>query len=343
MLAPEPFFEPRGTPFSEYHRIKALSELGYRIDLVTYPLGADVAIPNLEIHRCARLPFVRRVPVGPSIVKVFLDLLLTMTATRLAFSRHYAAVHSHEEAGVLGVWLASWLGVPHLYDMHSSLPQQLRNFRYTRLAIAQWLFEWVERTMVERSRVVVTICPELQDTAIALGAGDRARLIENVMGGDVDQAEQTPRDALRARYGLDPDQPVLLYTGTFEPVPGPGPPDRRCNAPPRHASGRARPRRGRHAGPGGHRPRPGRAGGQPPRLHGAASPGGDRQLRRRLRHPGLTTDQRHEHTTENLFVPPVGTTDRGDRSAHAHPGPHAGHRSARAARAGRRLRTEWQR
>ena len=220
MLAPEPFFEPRGTPFSEYHRIKALSELGYRIDLVTYPLGADVAIPNLEIHRCARLPFVRRVPVGPSIVKVFLDALLTITATRLAFSRRYAAIHSHEEAGLLGVWLASWLGVPHLYDMHSSLPQQLRNFRYTRLATAQWLFEWVERTMVQRSRVVVTICQELQDTAIALGAGNRARLIENVMGGDVEHATLTPRDALRARYGLDADQPVLLYTGTFEPYQG---------------------------------------------------------------------------------------------------------------------------
>ena len=27
MLAPEPFFEPRGTLFSEYHRIKALVEL----------------------------------------------------------------------------------------------------------------------------------------------------------------------------------------------------------------------------------------------------------------------------------------------------------------------------
>lgn len=220
MLAPEPFFEPRGTPFSEYHRIKALSELGYRIDLVTYPLGADVAIPNLEIHRCARLPFVRRVPVGPSVVKVFLDMLLAITATRLALSRRYAAIHSHEEAGLLGVWLASWIGVPHLYDMHSSLPQQLRNFRYTRLAAAQRLFEWVERTMVERSRVVVTICQELQDTAMALGAGNRARLIENVMGGDVEQATLTPRDALRARYGLDADQPVLLYTGTFEPYQG---------------------------------------------------------------------------------------------------------------------------
>ncbi len=51
MLAPEPFFEPRGTPFSEYHRIKALTELGHSVDLVTYPFGADVSLPNLRIIR----------------------------------------------------------------------------------------------------------------------------------------------------------------------------------------------------------------------------------------------------------------------------------------------------
>ena len=26
MIAPEPFFEPRGTPFSEFHRIRALDD-----------------------------------------------------------------------------------------------------------------------------------------------------------------------------------------------------------------------------------------------------------------------------------------------------------------------------
>ena len=31
----------------------------------------------------------------------------------------------------VGVWLARRLGIPHLYDMHSSLPQQLSNFRYS--------------------------------------------------------------------------------------------------------------------------------------------------------------------------------------------------------------------
>ena len=47
MLAPEPFFEPRGTPFSEYHRIKAIGELGHNVDLVTYPIGRDV-----ELRHC---------------------------------------------------------------------------------------------------------------------------------------------------------------------------------------------------------------------------------------------------------------------------------------------------
>ncbi|MDP6581379.1 MAG: hypothetical protein QF681_12055, partial [Vicinamibacterales bacterium] len=84
MLAPEPFFEPRGTPFSEYHRIKALGELGYQIDLVTYPFGQDVELPNLRIYRCAKPPFVRRVAIGPSLVKMLLDLSLAVTAIRRA-------------------------------------------------------------------------------------------------------------------------------------------------------------------------------------------------------------------------------------------------------------------
>ena len=46
MIAPEPFFEPRGTPFSEYHRIRALLDLGHTVDLVTYPFGKDVELPG---------------------------------------------------------------------------------------------------------------------------------------------------------------------------------------------------------------------------------------------------------------------------------------------------------
>jgi hypothetical protein len=71
MIAPEPFFEPRGTPFSEYHRIRALLDLGHTVDLVTYPFGKDVTLPGLRIFRAARPPFIRRVKIGPSPAKLF--------------------------------------------------------------------------------------------------------------------------------------------------------------------------------------------------------------------------------------------------------------------------------
>src|SRR5688572_32381095 len=125
MIAPEPFFEPRATPFSEYHRIRALLELGHTVDLVTYPFGRDVSMPGLRVFRCLRPPFVREVRIGPSLAKIPLDLTLTVTALRRAASERYDVVHSHEEGSFIGIVLSAMFGIPHLYDMHSSLPQQL--------------------------------------------------------------------------------------------------------------------------------------------------------------------------------------------------------------------------
>jgi glycosyltransferase involved in cell wall biosynthesis len=220
MLAPEPFFEPRGTPFSEYHRIKALGELGHQIDLVTYPFGRDVELPNLRIFRSLRPPFVRRVRIGPSFTKLVLDGLMLLTVARRALSERYDAIHSHEEMGLVGVWLARWLRIPHLYDMHSSLPQQLSNFKYSKSGLLRKVFVWAEGQMVRKSQVVITICQELQHTVTEMGVGERSLLIENVMGGDVDDPPtRSPRE-VRAAWGVEADAPLALYTGTFEAYQG---------------------------------------------------------------------------------------------------------------------------
>ena len=81
MIAPEPFFEPRGTPFSEFHRIRALTALGHQVDLVTYPFGQNVSMPGLRVFRSLRPPWVRHVKIGPSLAKIPLDALLTVSFT----------------------------------------------------------------------------------------------------------------------------------------------------------------------------------------------------------------------------------------------------------------------
>src|SRR6266566_748057 len=109
MIAPEPFFEPRGTPFSEFHRIRALTHLGHHVDLVTYPFGQSVSMPGLRVFRSVKPPFVRRVKIGPSGTKLVLDVLLTLTTIRRVLSSRYDAVHSHEEGGVIGAVIAGLL------------------------------------------------------------------------------------------------------------------------------------------------------------------------------------------------------------------------------------------
>jgi glycosyltransferase involved in cell wall biosynthesis len=219
MIAPEPFFEPRGTPFSEYHRIRALLDLGHTVDLVTYPFGQSVHLPGLRVFRCVRPPFVRRVKVGPSLAKVPLDFALTITALRRVASDGYDVIHSHEEGAIIGVVLSSLLGVPHVYDMHSSLPQQLSNFAYSRSRVLRWLFHRVERVAIRHSRVTIVICPELRRLVEQLEPGADPVLIENAPGAaetDVDRAS----DAVRATLGVPSSAPLVVYTGTFEAYQG---------------------------------------------------------------------------------------------------------------------------
>jgi glycosyltransferase involved in cell wall biosynthesis len=219
MIAPEPFFEPRGTPFSEYHRIKALIALGHTVDLVTYPFGRDVTMPGLRVFRCARPPLMTGIGIGPSWRKVPLDFALLLTACRRVMTGTYDAIHSHEEGSWFGVVLAGLLRLPHLYDMHSSLPQQLTNFAYSRSRIVKAAFAGLERFVVRRSRVVIVICPQLEEVVRGIDTAVPSVLIENAPGSGEAPVEGSGL-AVRRALDIAAGMPVVLYTGTFEAYQG---------------------------------------------------------------------------------------------------------------------------
>jgi glycosyltransferase involved in cell wall biosynthesis len=134
-------------------------------------------------------------------------------------SERYDAVHSHEEGSFFGVILAAMLGLPHLYDMHSSLPQQLTNFAYSKSRLLTGFFGVMERFVIRRSRVVIVICPQLEDVVRGIDTAVPSVLIENAPGsGDAPTAGSGQE--VRARLGLPASAPVILYTGTFEAYQG---------------------------------------------------------------------------------------------------------------------------
>jgi glycosyltransferase involved in cell wall biosynthesis len=219
MVAPQPFFRPRGTPLSVLHRIRALTRLGHTVELVTYPFGEQVEIDGLTIHRSARPPFVRDVGIGPSLPKLLLDLPLARHTLRLAASGRFELLHTHEEAGWIGAYVRRRYGLPHLYDMHSSLPQQITHFRHydRRLLIA--VFRWLERETLRNADAVIAICPSLRDQVLESGYARPLALIENTLDFDVPAPTEAELEELRDRLELG-NRPVVLYTGTLEPYQG---------------------------------------------------------------------------------------------------------------------------
>jgi glycosyltransferase involved in cell wall biosynthesis len=214
MIAPQPFFQPRGTPFSVRMRIKALADLGHQVDLVTYPLGEDVDIPGLRIFRMWRWPGLRHIPIGPSAVKFPLDFLICWASLWRYLAGRYDAVHTHEEAGGIGALVRVLFGKKHVYDMHSSLPEQLENYRFTSSGLLIGFARAFERWVMRHSDAVIAICPHLVDQAQAADPRARVLLIENQPVAGETAAGEPEVAALRERLGIA--GPVVLYTGTFE-------------------------------------------------------------------------------------------------------------------------------
>jgi len=223
VISPQPFFTPRGTPFSVYYRALVMAEQGVEIDLLTYGAGEDVDIPGVRIVRIPRVRFLEPIPVGPSGKKIVLDMLMFLWTIGLLVKHRYSVVHAHEESVFWCRFLKPLFRFRLIYDMHSSLPQQLTNFKFTKSRFLIGAFKWLEDNALRAADAVITICPDLRDYALSTGlSGDRHLLIENSIFDDVrlkKKAAATSGGASVAQT-FDPRFPVILYAGTFEAYQG---------------------------------------------------------------------------------------------------------------------------
>jgi glycosyltransferase involved in cell wall biosynthesis len=217
-LAPQPFFEVRGTPLAVMAMVKALAGLGHQVDLLTYAQGDDVAIPGVRHLRSLPLP-VGRVKPGASAAKLVLDVpFMAEAAARLAFGG-YDVVHAVEEAAHLVAPLARAFRVPLVTDVDSAIPEQLRESGFARRGPLLWAAERLESHALRRAAAVVTVCDSLTERVRAIAPAVPVFQVEDpplVTGEAPDPASVA---SLRLRLGLG-SGPVALYSGNFEPYQG---------------------------------------------------------------------------------------------------------------------------
>ena len=106
VVAPQPFYEDRGTPIAVRQVLQALGELGRSVDLLTFPIGNDIGVPGLSILRSANPFGFQRVPIGLSLRKVILDVPLVWALRRIVDPARYSCIHAVEEAAFPAAVLA---------------------------------------------------------------------------------------------------------------------------------------------------------------------------------------------------------------------------------------------
>jgi glycosyltransferase involved in cell wall biosynthesis len=213
-LAPQPFFEERGTPIAVDLMLKALSERGDEVDVLTFHLGEDRNYPGVTVTR-SRPPLApASMTPGFSWKKAWCDVFMLGRAFRMMERKRYDLIHAVEEASFIAMVLGKFYRVPYVFDMDSSMALQLLSqFRWLRHAGG--LLHWIETLPMRQAIAVVPMCEDL-----AINARLCSRGIVHVLK-DVSLISDTCEGAaedLRGSLGID--GPILMYVGNLERYQG---------------------------------------------------------------------------------------------------------------------------
>lgn len=218
VLAPHPFFQARGTPLAVRTVLEFLSARGHQVDVLTLHEGEDVEIPNCRIQRIPQLPGIRNVRAGFSFKKVACDLVMVLECLRMVRRTRYDLIHAVEESAFIAAVASAVSGIPYIYDMDSSLAEQLVE-AYPRIHGLLPFLRYCESIAVRRSIGVLTVCAALEDLAHGhapdkpVGRVEDSTLLPNVSSGN--PADDGLLPAALRRAG-----PIAMYVGNLERYQG---------------------------------------------------------------------------------------------------------------------------
>ena len=164
VLAPQPFYENRGTPIATRQLLQTLSDEGHTLDVLTYHIGQNLSIPRCRIYRIRRIPGIRRMPAGPSLKKMICDIVMLFTLIGMLMRRRWDVIHAVEESVFMALFVKFFFRIPYVYDMDSSLPLQLSE-KYAALCLILKPLTWMEALAVRNSVGVVAVCAALEERA----------------------------------------------------------------------------------------------------------------------------------------------------------------------------------
>lgn len=217
VVSPQPVLEDRGTPIAVHQLVEALSRLGYDVDLLTYPIGRPIQLPGVRVHRIPNRFRISAVPIGLSLRKLVLDAELTIALWRRLRARRYRCIHAVEEAAFPALFFGRRAGIPVIYDMQSSLPEQLAQRRFFSIRPVRAALDACERWVL---RGVTAVMSSTGLASRVFNAAPQAQVGEWAYASEAGRVGRKHAQRLRAELGVSETARLVLYTGTFEEYQG---------------------------------------------------------------------------------------------------------------------------
>ena len=216
VIAPQPFYQERGTPIATRLLVEALQAAGHDVDVLTYHIGEDPKLPGVRVFRAPAVPFVRDVPIGFSVRKLLCDVALLWRLLTLTRRHRYDVLHAVEEAVFLSLLVRRIGGSRVVYDMDSSMPEQLLG-KYGALRTVDGMLRRLERLAIARSDLVLAVCEDLASRARGYATKTPIDVVEDVSllgeGGGGGTVEDLRRE-------LPSGGVLALYVGNLEHYQG---------------------------------------------------------------------------------------------------------------------------
>jgi glycosyltransferase involved in cell wall biosynthesis len=212
VLLPQPFYEDRGTSIALSHFLRALSQLGQPADVLCFGPGRDLDLPGIRFVRVPNPFGFRHIPIGLSGRKLVLDGLLLRTLRRQLRLNSYRCVHAVEEAAFIAAKVCRPRGMHVIYDMQSSLPEQLAQYRWLGNRAFQRVARRLERWLLDNVDLVV--CSAGLEPHVRSIAPD-VQLRSWHFPSALDVPHRSAVAHLQEKLGIEPKHRVVVYIGSF--------------------------------------------------------------------------------------------------------------------------------
>ena len=232
-IAPIPFFYERGACIRSRNMITAAGKLGHEVDIVTYPVGENLRIPNVEIIRTSSVckpPLEARMNVCRAVT----DLFLYRKSMEMVSKREYQCIIGKTPIGRwIGRKVKDKTGIPLVIDVVEPALGMVRLYakrklfdgfflsKVTSLAVRNPLTVGFLKGFEEanyRSADVILANWDLVAEEVSRQSDRECLILYDTLP---EVLKHPPRGVdLRGRYGISSEEKVLLYTGAFTPQQG---------------------------------------------------------------------------------------------------------------------------